>query len=163
LYGIRFEFNKRKLNKTDDYDLNIWYRDGRRAFADTKCKIETGTPSENTIRTSLNTARSQLPPKMPGIVFVKVPRPWIEDENYAERLGEIAIGFLKTTSRVVSIKFYTTSVPVDADSMGEVIALREIATPRQDFGAGLDWHLFPAEPVVEPNVLMIAANWFRLR
>jgi hypothetical protein len=163
LYGIRFEFNKRKLSKTNDYDLNSWYRDGRKAFADTKCKIETGTSSENTIRNSLKEARSQLPPKLPGIVFVKIPRSWIEDENYAERLGEIAISFLKTTGRVVSIKFYTMSVPVDSDSMGEVMALREITSPRQDFGTSLDWNLFPTQPVVDPSALMIAANWFQLR
>jgi hypothetical protein len=128
-----------------------------------KYKIETGTPSENTILNSLKDARSQLPPKLPGIVFVRVPRPCLEDKRYTERLKEIAINFLKTTSRVVSTKFYTTSVPVDSDSMGEVMALREIVSPRQDFGIELDWHLFPTEPAVDPNVLMIAANWFRLR
>jgi hypothetical protein len=47
--------------------------------------------------------------------------------------------------------------------MGEVIAVREFATPRQDFGTGRDWHLFPTEPVLDPNALMIAADWFRLR
>jgi hypothetical protein len=164
IYGIRFEFNKPKSKKTEDYDLHIWYRDGREAYADTKCKLESGTPSENTILTTLKRARSQLPPKLPGIVFVKVPREWIEDEAYADRITEIAAEFLKGSSRVVSVKFYVASVPVDSDSMGEVIAVREIMTTRQDFGIGIDWSLFPRDPnAVDPNALMLAADWFRLR
>jgi hypothetical protein len=161
LYGIPFEFNTRTFVKTEDYDLHIWCRNGREAFADTKCKLETGAPSENTILNSLKQARTQLPPRQPGIVFLKVPRAWIEDENYTAALAEIAIGFMRTTRRVVSVKFYTTSVPVDADSMGEVIAVREITTPRTDFGAGLDWNLFP-NVAVDPGALMVGADWFRL-
>ena len=162
IYGIRFEFNTPKSKKTEDYDLHIWYRDGRKAYADTKCKLEGGTPSENTILTALKRARSQLPPRLPGIVFVKVPREWIEDESYADRIAGIAAGFLKGTSRVVSVKFYVASVPIDSDSMGEVIAVREIMTTRQDFGIGMDWSLFPRDPdAVDTNALMLTADWFR--
>jgi hypothetical protein len=159
---VRFEFNKPTRIKTADFDLRIWCPNGMQAFSDTKCKEEGRQPSRKTIENSLIQARRQLPPRRPGFVFIKVPRRWIEDESYAYALTEIALGFMRTTGRVVSVKFYTTSVVYDAESMGEVIACQEVTTDRTDFGMGINWNLFP-DRLTEPDALMLSANWFRLR
>jgi hypothetical protein len=86
IHKVDFEFNTRTNIRRRDYDLRIRCPNGREAVADTKCKEESGQPSQSTINHSLDRARQQLPDQPPGIVFVKVPRLWIEDEAYAASL-----------------------------------------------------------------------------
>jgi hypothetical protein len=162
LHGVRFEFNQPTKIKGQDFDLRIWCSNGREAVADTKCKEETGQPSANTIRNSLDRARGQLPAHQPGFVFIKVPRIWIEDEGYAASLNDIASNFMKGTGRVVSVKFYVTSVVSDSDSVWDVFAVQEVPTQRQDFGVGVSWNIFPNTTVENPDALLVSAGWFRL-
>jgi hypothetical protein len=161
LHGVRFEFNQPTNTKRKDYDLRIWCSDGRKAVADTKCKEETGQPSASKIKKSLNRAMGQLPAQ-PGFVFIKVPRVWIEDEGFAALLNDIASDFMRGTSRVVSVKFYVTSVVGDSDSVWDVLAVQEVTTQRQDFGVGVNWNIFPNTAVENPDALLSSAGWFRL-
>ena len=65
-----------------DYDFGIVYADGREACADAKCRLEGTDIRADTVRNSLNKARTNnLPPDKPGIVFVKVPQTWLEQEE----------------------------------------------------------------------------------
>jgi hypothetical protein len=79
IHKVDFEFNTRTNIRRRDYDLRIRCPNGREAVADTKCKEESGQPSQSTINHSLDRARQQLTDQPPDIVFVKVPRLWIED------------------------------------------------------------------------------------
>ena len=79
IHKVDFEFNTRTNIRRRDYGLRIRCPSGREAVADTKCKEESGQPSQSTINHSLDRARQQLTDQPPDIVFVKVPRLWIED------------------------------------------------------------------------------------
>jgi hypothetical protein len=61
------------------YDLYITLSDGVTLRAETKCKQEETEISLDTVKDSLQYARKrQLPKTRPGIIFIKVPRPWID-------------------------------------------------------------------------------------
>jgi hypothetical protein len=48
--------------------------------------------------------------EVPGIVFVKTPRAWIEDETFADRMLKLADRFLVRSPSIVSVKYYTVRV-----------------------------------------------------
>jgi hypothetical protein len=96
------------------------------------------------------------------MVFLKVPRLWIEDEKYAQSLEVIASNFMRGSTRIVSVIFYVTSNVIDVDNMAEILSVREIPTQRTDFGIDVDWRLFPTTPV-EGDAPLMSIDWFRLR
>jgi hypothetical protein len=75
LHDIAFKFVTPSGVKGKDYDCTVEYTDGREACADAKCRLEGTEVRAETIRNSLNKARTNnLPPDKPGIIFVKVPQ-----------------------------------------------------------------------------------------
>jgi hypothetical protein len=84
---MAFRFVTASGIKKRDYDLSIKFSDGVSVRAETKCKIEETKITLRTIEESFSIAKSQLPERVPGIVFVKVPRIWIEDETFVVNCG----------------------------------------------------------------------------
>ena len=76
--------------------------------AETKCKVEETEITLDTIERSLNKARAQMPSDMPGIIFVKVPRFWLDGEDFTFAMARLATEYFQKASKVVSIKYYTT-------------------------------------------------------
>jgi hypothetical protein len=140
----------------DDYDLEVTYPDGIVACADTKCKLEETDITLNTIKNTFAHARRQMPATRPGIVFIKVPRFWLDDMQFAQNMSVIAEEFFRNTQRMVSVKYYTESIVLDQDPHGEttaeVIAYKEHSNRRHRFEAlrDKDWTLFPREPSQAP-------------
>jgi hypothetical protein len=149
-----FEFRKPISAKGSDYDLKITYPDGVVACADTKCKIEETEITLNTIKGSFETARKQMPPDEPAIVFVKIPRFWLDDSEFAFAMADLARNFFRTTQRIVSIKYYTASIRFESaphgETTAEAIAYQEHSNPRHRFDLLKDWNLFPDEPPKSP-------------
>jgi hypothetical protein len=111
IHDIAFKFVSPTGIKGQDYDFGIEYADGRKACADAKCRLEGTEVRADTIRNSLNKARTNnLPPDKPGIVFVKVPQMWFEQEDVRKGIYSVIEGFLRTTERVVSVVVYATVV-----------------------------------------------------
>jgi hypothetical protein len=82
IHDIAFKFVTPTGVTGKDYDFGIAYADGREACADAKCRLEGTDIRADTVRNSLNKARTNnLPPNKPGIVFVKVPQTWLEQEG----------------------------------------------------------------------------------
>jgi hypothetical protein len=77
------------------------------ACADTKCKFESTEVRAESIRDSLEHARSQLPKDRPGIIFVKMPGHWLDAPTSVISFVREAESFLRNTGRVVSVKFYS--------------------------------------------------------
>jgi hypothetical protein len=109
LHDIMFRFVTPTGEKGKDYDFGIEYADGREACADAKCRLEGTEVRADTVKNSLNKARSNnLPPDKPGVVFVKVPPTWLEEEGVRKGIYAVVEGFLRNTERIVSVVVYTT-------------------------------------------------------
>lgn len=94
-----------------DYDFSVKYADGREACADAKCRLEATEMRAETILNSLKKARSNnLPSDQPGVIFVKVPQAWLEDEGMRQGIYATVRDFLRNTKRIVSVVVYAVLV-----------------------------------------------------
>jgi hypothetical protein len=110
IHDIAFKFVVPNGIKGKDYDFGIEYADGRKACADAKCRLEGTEVRADTVRNSLNKARTNnLPPDKPGIIFVKVPQTWLEQEDVRKGIYSVVGNFLRKTKRIVSVVVYTTA------------------------------------------------------
>jgi hypothetical protein len=143
--------------KRRDYDLSMKFSDGVSVRAETKCKIEETKITLRTIEDSLSTAKSQLPESVPGIVFVKVPRIWIEDEEFVANMYGLSDRFLSRSPSIVSIKYYVVKVVHERDrfgeAVGEIVGVHERLNPNHRFKklASRDWRMFPNVPGPLPS------------
>jgi hypothetical protein len=125
-----------------NYDVELFYPNGLIVCGDAKCKIESTEFSINTIDNALEKARTQLPDDRPGIVFVKVPPRWMEVPNFEEATVAIARDFLRTTKRVVSVKYYTSPFSFENGMIKIQHVFKEISNPATDFGNFQNWDIF---------------------
>jgi hypothetical protein len=128
--------------KKSDYDFQIIYPNGVLACADTKCKIETTDFTENGIRNVLNEARKQLPNELPGVVFVKVPSRWLYNPLFAPLSVQCAKRFLGGVSRIVSVKYYSSLILWQDNTLMIRHAHKEVSNPNTDFGNNINWDIF---------------------
>jgi hypothetical protein len=149
--GVSFRYVIPSGKTGSDYDVEILYPNGGIACADAKCKIEGTAFSVKTVDTTLEKARKQLPTDLPGIVFVKLPPKWLEEYDIERTLISIANDFLRTTRRVVSVKYYinVTTFTVGCSTISH--AFKEISNPKTDFGDNLDWGIFRLRMPLEWN------------
>jgi hypothetical protein len=108
------------------------------ANLETKCNIERQDISIVTIKNSLNKARSQLPPKEKGIIFIKLPAQWIDKPDFSRQSAQLATHFMRGTDRVVSVKYY--AAPMDFVN-GRIIQghrFLEVTSPKR---YGENWDL----------------------
>lgn len=171
--NISFSFRTPKSVATEDYDLEITYEDGVVACADTKCKFEETNITLKTIEKSFRRAHDQMPTDRPGIIFVKIPRFWLENEQFAFDMVDLASSYFRNNRKIVSIKYYTTTVLFEKAPHGEmtreIIAYQEHSNPDHRFTElqGKDWQIFPDDPPVTPRLLTSSYNgmpphWRRL-
>jgi hypothetical protein len=88
LCGIKFAFRKPIGQKGFDYDLDIWPAEGLHICGETKCKIQSTTAkSVETVMRSIRDARKRnLPADKPAVVFVKIPKEWVDDPAFNQDL-----------------------------------------------------------------------------
>jgi len=125
-----------------NYDVELIYPNGFVVCGDAKCKIETTAFSVKTLDGALEKARSQLPDGQPGIVFVKIPPKWMEIPNFPNISARVARDFLRTTRRVVSVKYYVSDMAFIDGFMRVAHRFQETSNPTTDFGNGQDWDIF---------------------
>jgi hypothetical protein len=135
-----------------DYDFSIKYADGREACADAKCRLEGTEMRAETILNSLKKARTNnLPPDQPGVIFVKVPQTWLEDETMRQGMYAAVRGFLRNTERVVSVVVYAVVVMELKDK--EMMLFRhrfnEFDSKQHRFDTSKNWTLFKDYAVPE--------------
>jgi hypothetical protein len=80
------------------------------ACGDAKCKIESTIFSSITISNSLDKVLEQLPRDRPGIAFIKMPPKWLKEVGFERITTEVANDFLRQTRRIVSVKYYVSTV-----------------------------------------------------
>jgi hypothetical protein len=142
LHKIRFRYVIPSGLKGRDYDVDVIYPNGLAVCGDAKCKVETTEFGTKTIDDTLEKARSQLPADRPGIVFVKLPPKWMEIPNFATISAAVARDFLRTTKRVVSVKYYTSPITFIDDMLKVQHAFQEVSNPITDFGNFQNWNIF---------------------
>lgn len=145
IHDIAFKFVTPRGVKGKDYDFGIEYADGRAACADAKCRLEGTEVRADTVRNSLNKARSNnLPPDKPGIIFVKVPQMWLEQEDVRKGIYGVVEDFLRNTERVVSVVMYTTAVMELAEQKMMLMRHRfhEFLNSSHRFDTTKSWALF---------------------
>jgi hypothetical protein len=124
IYNVDFQFVKPTGVIGCDYDLEVHFPDGRNVFADTKCKLQSTELSAETVRGSLEAARKQLPKGKLGMAFLKLPPTWFAEgalaivDNAVER-------FLQNTTRIASIKVYSTLISNEGSNVVQHIRGRE--------------------------------------
>lgn len=160
--GVHFRFVVPQGTREKDYDLEIFMPDGRSAFADTKCKIESTSISPSTIKTSLNKAREQLPPDSPGMIFLKVPdvwlkasHQWVANDQGTETISSTIRAFLRGTGRIVSVKVYGAIIHLEGPHSLQFYEAREIDNEKSRFGT--EWELFK-----ELELFGTGPNWLTL-
>ena len=149
---IVLKFVKPSNVKKQDYDLFLRFSDGVKVRVESKCKIEKTKITLRTIEKTFSRAKGQLPENVPSIIFLKAPRPWIEDEKFAEEMRRLANRFLARSSWVVSVKYYAVRVVQERDKFGEAIG--EIVSVQERFNANhgfvqlanRNWQMFPSIP-----------------
>jgi hypothetical protein len=145
IHDIVFKFVTPIGVRGKDFDFRIEYTDGSEACADAKCRLEGTEIRANTIKNSLNKARSDnLPPDKPGIIFVKVPQTWLEQDSVPKDMYEVVEIFLESTQRIVSVVVYAT---VAMEVPGHQMMLmrhrfNEFLNSSHRFNIGKNWALF---------------------
>lgn len=150
LYQDRIEFRyiDPQTVRGKSPDIEITLATGDAALADIKCKYENTDVSEETVTNTLKSARKQLPSGKPGMIFVKVPQEWTFEAGEVVMLPMPMVnatrGFLRNTTRVVKIIYYTFHLSRNLD--GGILnrhAIREVNNPRNPDDSPWNYHLFP--------------------
>ena len=98
-----------------------------------------------TIMNALRKARSKnLPADEPGVVFVKVPATWLDDEAMRRGITETVRAFLRNTQRVVSVVIYAVVMQELKDQQMVLVRHRfeEFENPGHRFDQTKSWVLF---------------------
>jgi hypothetical protein len=172
VHNIKFKFVTPTGEKGKDYDFAIEYADGREACADAKCRLEGTEVRADTLVNSLKKARANnLPPDKPGIIFVKVPQSWLEQERVRKGIHDVVEGFLRNTQRIVSVVVYANPIMKmsDREMMLSRHRFEEFPNTSHNFDTTRSWLLFKGYKVPEewggmpPRWIRVFSQGFLMR
>jgi hypothetical protein len=143
-FGWKLQFVRPIGRAKQDYDLEIFYPDGYKVCAETEAKIEATTPSARSILRSIQHARKQLPDDAPGVIFIKVPERWIRNIRLADRITNVANGYLNHSEHIRSIKFYSPLTSFTSERTLRLPLYIEFTNPKFP---GRNWVMFRDENV----------------
>lgn len=135
-HDLDFRFIPAQQNPTrgENYDFDVFKYEGLPIHVEAKCKLENNPFKPESILTSLRDARRQVPKGKPSIIFVKIPQTWVEAGNLVRSdLDALTRQFLRGTTRIVSIVFYTHFVTVSAGRLGERHICHELTNENSSF------------------------------
>jgi hypothetical protein len=129
--GRPFRFVESSGSLGNDYDIEMFWPDGKTVPVETKCKLDSTTLSTKTVRDTLERARTQLPKSGKGFIFLKVPQGWVLEgrtfkTDALEMLEACAEGLLARTSRVVSVKIYSHYILQKPPFVGSGYVVHEV-------------------------------------
>jgi hypothetical protein len=87
--NIQFAFRPPKGQKQEDFDIDYERIDGKPGRCEVKCKLQETGFSASTIRSTLKSAKSQLPKNETGIILLRTPEEWVPFENGVANLQAI--------------------------------------------------------------------------
>lgn len=92
-------FVKAKGQKEEDYDL-FAERDGISLSIEVKSRRAGIVLAEKKLRSTLETARKQLPSSGPGVIFVSIPNDWTMGKSAEDIIGNCINSFFRNSARV---------------------------------------------------------------
>ena len=95
----------------------------------------------------LKGSRNQLPNDKPGMFFIKVPQHWMQRYLYDQFLVETAKEFLRSTRRIVAIKYYIAPYAVQGDKLAQGHYFKEVSNPNNRFDRNRTWETFPISSI----------------
>lgn len=156
-HGIPLRYVERTGRQGDDYDMVFQFPNGMYRCADAKCKVNGRRFSAKSLENTLKKGRGQLPKDKPGVLFVKHPTVWLDEPDFVERLRDIAYDFLRTTERVVSVKYYVEPITLVDGFAHQRLGFKEFSKTKTQFGDDINWDLFkPGGDFTKPK------KWQRL-
>jgi hypothetical protein len=157
-----FWFVERQQRSQTDYDFQAICENGILANIEAKCNLETPEVNLGTIKTSLKKARTQVPPDLPGIVFIKLPSQWIEEPNFVDNLAKLTNDFFRTTKRIVSAKYYAAPLYFDGARLGQGHRFIEFNSASHRFGDFHNWDLLKHWRPRPGRWNLLPKKWVRL-
>jgi len=145
-----------------DFDFMIIYPNGLAAAIEAKCNIDSSQVTPNSIRNSLVNGKKQLPKEAPGVLVVKLPAQWLIENNFSQEAVKVAVDFLRTTERIVSVKYYSSPYMFEDQTLAQTHAFMEITNPKNRFGIQMDWNLFQNWTPRAGNWNAMPPKWVRL-
>jgi hypothetical protein len=165
---VQFRFVVPRGAPKNDYDLEIVHPNGAHCCGETKCKVESTTLTASTIEGALEKARSQMPPDRPGIIFLKIPKIWVEDAHNQQFIIKTAIHFLglginvQANSEIVSVVLYGEPMEWVNGILAQGHRFKEILNPHNKFDRTLDWSMLHYMPLANRGWDALPENWIRL-
>ncbi len=89
--------------KGSDYEAEVRTSAGRTVYCEIKTKTESTTLSEQTIWSTCEKARKQLPKGQPGLIFLRIPEAWVEIPGAKPLINRAIDKALRQSSRLVGI------------------------------------------------------------
>jgi hypothetical protein len=145
-HDLRFRFIKPNRGTKLNYDFEIYYKDGLMVCAEAAAKLESTTPNARSILKSIRESRAQLPDDEPSIVLIKVPEKWLRDVPLANKISNVANGYLHQSTHIMSIKFYAPVTVYLPTATGRWHAYLEVSNPKF---RDRNWDMFRDETVPE--------------
>jgi len=142
LNGVPFRYVVPQGVKGKDYDVEVIYPDGVIACADAKCALEKADFRKKAIANKLEKARQQLPSDRPGIIFVKTPPKWMEENEFHSIVVATTKALFQRSQRIVSVKFYVSLNSIEGGYIKQQHAYKEMSNPSDRFGSPRIWDLF---------------------
>ena len=133
-YGIPFRFLRPSSvpgHKTPD--LEIICPSGGVIPCEIEGKKENTLLTIQTIVTTLDHARKQLPKGTPGLIILKIPEEWVRQEKISEAFRDSLHQFFRNTERVVAVIVRWEEVLLQADGAAAVLTKYRVeATHRKE-------------------------------
>ena len=103
--SVEFRFVVPSGTRGLDFDAEILPHQAPPIPVELKSKAEETDLSSNTILSTLQAARRQLPPSTASLAFLKIPEHWVRDPAIAPEVTSALEEFFRNTSRVIAVVF----------------------------------------------------------
>jgi hypothetical protein len=155
--ALQFRFIWPSGIRGQSFDNLITFPNGIEVCADTKCKFEERAFSPTGVKNTLDEARKRnLPKGYPCAIFMKIPHPWVRDQETFSAMEAAIWRFLGGAPRIVTVQVYASIV----DMIGNVVHDSEwgweYVNKTPEFHPDLDWK------ALNRGTLPDANGWVRL-
>lgn len=146
-HDLRFRFIRPNRGAKLNYDFEIVYPEGFEVSAEAAAKFESFKPNAKGITQAIRDSRKQLPDDRLSIILIKVPEAWLRDDALATEIGRVALGYLRNSTHIMSVKFFS-SVRVVRDLTSSLFYVYyEVSNPKFP---NSNWDIFRVKPDYPP-------------
>jgi hypothetical protein len=101
--NLNFRFVTPTGFKGRDYEVEVMTSANRIVCSEIKTKSEKTSLGAKTLGSTLGKARKQLPKNHPGLVLVRIPKEWVEQQDIQTVVGDEVAKLFKHSHRIVAV------------------------------------------------------------